>query len=366
MLSLPLLALLSSLRAAPAPEASAPPALTLWLEDPGYASPDLTLDAKRTRLRDLRSRFGAPKSPIEVGLALKSEALTPETVTAASRAGASLALFAGFAPHHVPRGAYEALSGDRANLQWRRDGQLAGEPDRGRAWLSMAAGASAVREARAAEAVREGERLAGLLAEHPGLRVRVIGPREVSLAPEGDTDYSPNAQAEFARFRATERASRGADLWQEFRRLLVARWALDSAAELAGALPVGVEASPLAFLAPEVGWAERGACDEGAARLLLARCPGGALPMLEADLATLGALSADLPLPERWGAVLLPCGQQPADGGREALRALGERGLRAIVLAQPAPGDSLAVSDDALRQLGDQLAAMPPPPSQEE
>jgi len=260
----------------------------------GLDSPDLTLQAKRARLADIRSRLGGPRLYAELGVAIRYREGAREVYQAASAEGVRLAVLAGAAPHHTREWLPDSAFDDPGNRQRLADGSYGLGAERGRYWASMSHYATEVREARRAYTCRVGSELAAIEAEFPGVIASVIGPDEVGLSaagyPDVYADYSTHTLDQFRDWSAwTGAYAPGGDLagqgqperacyadaprtampgaprweaWLAFRRHLVRAWTEDHVRWLieGGLRPELV--LPQAFLPADPTWRDLAGCAE--------------------------------------------------------------------------------------------------------
>lgn len=337
----------------PLPVASDANTLAVHLVDDGLDAPELTLDAKRLRLRDTRARYEGDGLYVRLGAALPFRTGAREVYQAASEAGVPLCVIAGCAPHHTTGWIADPTVLQREDFQWLEDGTLGPGAEQGRGWVSLSPLAERVRDLRERALEAQSEELAAVEVRFAGAIGLVTGPREVSLLPTGG-DYGPAALTAFAQQaggQATPRES--PDAWEALRRELVAQWAVDNREGLARAF-AAARVSAVGLLAPEEGWGRAGACDAAAVAMLLGKPGADCGPtLIEGTLeAVVSLVEASKPT-QSWGAILIPpMGPVPEHPvAVDLLRRLIGQGCRVLVVGTGAPGDPPAVTDDALREL---------------
>jgi hypothetical protein len=176
--------------------------LKVYLLDPGLLNPDLTLDAKVDRARDLLRRIDPGGLYVGVGVALPYRPSGEEAFEAAFRTRIPIALLGGPTTHHthdwLPA---DTVTSDLRNAQWLADGTLGLGSERERLWACASVYASEIVAHRTAASRAMAERVTEIEASHPGVVDLVAGPLEHGLSttgyPDRYADYSPWTVAEF-------------------------------------------------------------------------------------------------------------------------------------------------------------------------
>lgn len=196
-----LLVALAALASPTLPRPTAANTLMVFVADPGLDVPDLTLEQKTARLRDLADRLDPRGLYVRVGVAINERPGAREVYEAASRARVPLAVLAGAAPHHTHTWLDAALAEDPANCQVLSDGTLGPGAQSGRLWATVSDLADAVVGARRAYTLALAQRIANRMQEWPGAIQLIVGPAEVGMSsggyPDRYADYSPASVRQF-------------------------------------------------------------------------------------------------------------------------------------------------------------------------
>lgn len=184
------------------PRPDADNTLQVFVLDPGLRAPDLDLEAKVARARELKRRIDPGGLYVRLGVALPYRERGTEVYEAAQRARLPVALLGGPTTHHTHDWLDPStIARDLRNAQWLADGSLGAGSERERLWACPSIYAAPVTEARRAAADSMATRVTEIASAYPGVLRLLAGPMEHCLStmgyPDSMADYSPWSVAQF-------------------------------------------------------------------------------------------------------------------------------------------------------------------------